>query len=73
MHVEYTDHALERLETRGISKKSVRKALTHGRASIQPDNSIKKEYNVNGRLLVVIYQKTGSGKALIITVYHNGN
>ena len=22
MHVEYTDHALERLETRGISKKS---------------------------------------------------
>jgi hypothetical protein len=41
MKVEYTDHALERLKERGITKKEVGEALKQGRKMKGWDGNIK--------------------------------
>ena len=70
MHVEYTDHALERLRDRGISKRAIRDALIHGRTETQPDGSNKKTHPTRGKKLIVIYQRQAIDKYIIITAYY---
>ena len=70
MQIEYTDHALERLRDRGISKKVVKGTIIHGRSELQLDDTIKKIHTSGRKKLIVVCRRTSIEKYVIITAYY---
>jgi len=67
----YTEHILEKLERRGITKKEVEEAVLKAQnRSSQYDKSIRAVYFKNNRKLVVIYRIEGN-KIILITTFRN--
>ncbi|MEK7094079.1 MAG: DUF4258 domain-containing protein [Patescibacteria group bacterium] len=74
MQIEYTDHSIERITERDISKKAIREAFVHGqRKERQAEGLMRVVYNKQNKKLIVIYKLLSKDKYLIITAYYDGN
>jgi Domain of unknown function (DUF4258) len=70
MKIEYSEHALEQLFEREISKKDVESALRYGRSSPGHDGAMMAIRTWDNNLsLVVIYCIKGLGVVIVLTVY----
>lgn len=72
IEVKYTEHSLDRLKERGITKKEVEMALWRGKKENIADGRTRVSHLTKKGVLVVIYIGTKVGrsmKSLIITAY----
>lgn len=69
MRVKYTQHGLERLRERGISKKNVEEAIRTGRKSDAEDNLRKATHRNKKGTLIVIYDVNSPNEIKVITAY----
>jgi Domain of unknown function (DUF4258) len=68
MQIRYTDHALERLKERGITKKEVEQALKHGRSIGAPGDALKSTRKDPKKTLNVIYHIINPKSPVIVIV-----
>lgn len=71
MKIEYTDHALDRLFERKISKRAVKEAIRNGKKENVSDGLIKAILRNNNQSLVVLYYMKGIGEFTVVTAYHH--
>mgnify|MGYP001561662324 CR=1 FL=1 len=69
MNLVYTNHGLERLKERGISKRDIAEALRKGRKSDSENDLRKSVYRTARGTLTVIYNIKNAEEALIVTAY----
>jgi len=71
MKIGYTEHALDRLLERGISKRAVKEVIRNGKKENISDGLVKAILRSNNRPLVVVYYMKGIRGFLVITAYYH--
>lgn len=73
MNIEYTDHALDRLRERHITKKQVKEAILNGRIGDTDGGKKQAVHRTKNKVLTVIYNigltKDKKPKVIIVTSY----
>ncbi len=69
MKIDYTDHGVDRIRERGITKKAITEAITSGRKENTIGRLRKSVHGKKGRMLIVIYNIKSADEVSIVTAY----
>ena len=69
MKISYTDHALERLSERNVSKKQVEKALISGEKNDINGDLRQAEVKIDNQILIVRYNIKSTKEVLVVTLF----
>jgi len=69
MKISYTDHALERLSERNVSKKQVEKALISGEKNDINGDLRQAEVKIDTQILIVRYNIKSTKEVLVVTLF----
>jgi len=72
MKIKFTRHALDRIRSRGITKREAKEAVLNGQTwDLQVHGTIRRAYKSNGHTLVVIYEQLKDHFNIITAYYEN--
>lgn len=72
MKMKFTAHAIERMRSRGITKREAKEAILNGQTwRMQAEGTIRRAYRKDKRILVIIYKQAEDYFKVITAFYEN--